>query len=256
MRRPFVWLLCGVLVAAVVWIYRASSSAPRDATAPAPTAPESTTPGTARAPFASPAEPSQLAGAVEQHLRLMQGQGADAQAALDASLATLRERPDVVAAAAELYAASGANRYLRRWSLVDLVGTLGDPEATEMLTRVARTPLPDAKAPEFGEEAMIRMRAVDGLTSLAMGGDAGARAALLACIQACPPLLKPSIVHAALLAGGGPSAHDEIAGALGPDEQWMLDLRVGDIDSDGVAIAPPADGEHDQPADEIPGPTP
>ncbi len=192
--------------------------------------------------------------AVEDHLRLMQGQGEDAQAALDASYALLHQHGGgAIAAATALYDATSARRYLRRWSLVDVLGELRSPESTATLAAIARAPLPADPGPEREEETMIRLRALDGLTALARRGDAAATAALRACVTECAPALKPSVVHAVLVASNDPATNDALARALGPDEAWMLDLRAGDLATDSTARPPEADG-HGAPPRPIPTP--
>jgi hypothetical protein len=192
----------------------------------------------------APADPA-AADAIEAHLQLALGQGIDAQAALDASLAGLRERPETVGAVAALYDASAADAYLRRWSLLDLDTVLHDRRAGELFAAVVNAPLPaDPRSDAFSEETMLRLRALDGLTDLAQHGDPDAHAALLACVSSCPAAIRPSIVQAALLAGGPPETRAQIASALRPDERWMLDQRVGDLATDGASPAPPDDGRH------------
>lgn len=118
-----------------------------------------------------------IATEVADHFDLMDRSGSDA--ALDASLTTLRARAGIVDEVEGLYEALTQSDLASqedlpglgyaRWKAVSLLGSLGDSAAIEPLSRIARMALPSPERvseERFATEYRIRLRAIAGLEAL------------------------------------------------------------------------------------------
>src|SRR6267378_3110435 len=116
----------------------------------------------------------------------MGGVGDDAEEQYRRALAALKSRADeAVEILAAEYEALPEERYLDRWSLVQLLCDLRDPKAVKVLTGIVASKVPPEKFKEshdfssVTEEVIIRTTAVDGLAKLSADGVEEARRALL-----------------------------------------------------------------------------
>jgi hypothetical protein len=116
----------------------------------------------------------------------MGGVGADAEENYRRALNPLtKSGPRVLDVIVAEYEDLPEDRYLDRWSLVQLVGELRYPEAVKSLNRIIAARIPAEKnrtshdMSTVAEEVMIRTTAVEGLVRLSADGVAEARDALL-----------------------------------------------------------------------------
>lgn len=116
----------------------------------------------------------------------MGGVGDDAEEQYRRALAALKGRADeAVEILAAEYEALPEERYLDRWSLVQLLSDLRDPKAVKVLNGIVASKIPPEKFKEshdfssVTEEVIIRTTAVDGLAKLSADGVEEARRALL-----------------------------------------------------------------------------
>ena len=116
----------------------------------------------------------------------MGGVGEDAEANYQRALDELGKRADdAVDVIAAEYEALPEDRYLDRWSLVQLLTELRRPEAASVLNRIITSRIPAEKAKgshdasTVAEEVIIRTTAVEGVVRLSADGVEEARQILL-----------------------------------------------------------------------------
>jgi cbb3-type cytochrome oxidase subunit 3 len=110
----------------------------------------------------------------------------EADAKLAASLAELKKnKEEAVSLLADAYKKTEARHYFNRWGLVKTLGDLESNTATKHLTDIALAPIPQETSKDLHhfstqeEEVIIKVRAIEGLGTLAKAGDRTADAVLL-----------------------------------------------------------------------------
>lgn len=177
----------------------------------------------------------------------------DQQEKVAAYLATMDSDPEPMQKLAELrknaeesaaelvksYRSIAPARRIDRWKVVHTLGQLRTESALEDLASIAFEPVPapapprqrpdghGAEAdPTFDQEMMIRVRAVEGIEILAREGSAAAERALLRVVGSPALSARRAAVQAYLRLPADPERRrHEVAEALRPDEQWILELR-------------------------------
>ena len=186
-----------------------------------------------------------ISGLVTSALTAMAASGDTAEDAYLQTLVSLRERAeDVVAALGATYSSLEEDRYLERWSLVQLLTDLRARSAVDVLTDVLRQPIPEERSAHpahglstVGEEMIIRTTAVEALARLVAEGDRPAREALLAQLRHEALSVRRAVVQA-VMDSGDQQLRIEVAAALkGTADEWLLGLRRAD-----VRDVPQADG--------------
>jgi len=116
----------------------------------------------------------------------MGGVGDDAEEKYRRALEALKSHAgEVIDIVAAEYESLPEERYLDRWSLVQLLSELRDPKAVKVLNGIIASKIPPEKFKEshdfssVTEEVIIRTTAVDGLAKLSANGVEEARRALL-----------------------------------------------------------------------------
>ena len=123
---------------------------------------------------------------IVEAINRMGGVGDDAEDNYKRALSSLTKwGPSVLELIVTEYEDLPEDRYLDRWSLVQLVVDLRYPEAVKALDRIITSRIPAEKAKgshdvsTVAEEVMIRTTAVEGLVRLSADGVAGAQQVLL-----------------------------------------------------------------------------
>jgi hypothetical protein len=144
-----------------------------------------------------------------------------------------------VAELVKSYRSIALTRRIDRWKVVHTLGQLRTEHAIETLKSVAFEPVQapvqqvqraDGHGaevdPAFGQEMMIRARAVEGIEILAREGNSGAEAALLRVVSASALSARRAAVQAYLRLGKDKARRRrEVTELLGPEDHWMLELR-------------------------------
>lgn len=151
----------------------------------------------------------------------MENIGVNAAAQERVAIDKLREAPaESVAQLKRVYEESPANLYLARWKVIEAMSQLALPESCDFLSAVASSPIVAPSEPadshELGprqQEAMIRERAVVGLSRLAQKGSTKA-ADSLEQILLSPATSRNLAIAAAL--------ELDLVGKLGPQHHAAL----------------------------------
>jgi len=159
------------------------------------------------------------------------------------SLSALRERDDAASALAATYDALDEERYLERWSVVQLLTDLRTPSVIGPLTEVVRQPIPPERSADpahgfstVGEEVLIRTTAIEALARLLQDGNQGAGDLLLELLRHDVLSVRRAAVQA-IASAGDRQLNATVREILeGTGDEWMLTVRRID-----VAEAPQAD---------------
>ena len=144
--------------------------------------------GPSQAPSYQDFPSTELGRHVAEHMKYLAGVGKDAERKYQESLKRLRGRaPEVVRLLAEAFPKVKADRYFRRWSIVETMREMRNPSAVNPLQRIAISPIvaerwADPERFSIDKEISIRVTAVKGLSELAQQGNKEAEQSLLRLI--------------------------------------------------------------------------
>lgn len=154
---------------------------------------------------------------------------ADAERAEAETLAEVRKHAaESVQILRDTYDELGEHPYNQRWAVVVTLGRLATPESYEPLQEIALSQIPAEQSSDLhhystqGEEAMIRMAAVEGLSTLARTGNTRAEADLLGIAQsAAPPSVRVMAIQGYVAAGPDTDARREsVKSKVDESLQW------------------------------------
>lgn len=164
-------------------------------------------------------------------INLMGATGEDAeynyQKALDA---LCRRSKEVIAILASEYKNLAKDRYLDRWSLVQLMAELKDPSSLPILDDILTSQIPpeESKDPHsfttVGEEVMIRTTAVDAIALIAADKNSQALDLLLKHARHDNFSVKRTSIQG-YLEHGGPDARQRLLSLLPKNDHHILDIR-------------------------------
>lgn len=131
---------------------------------------------------------TELGRQLADHMNYLAGVGKDAERKYQESLRRLRQRAaEVVRLLAETYPKIAADRYFRRWAIVETMREMRNNSALSQLQRIALSPISaerwgDPERFSMDKEISIRVAAVEGLSELARQGNKEAEQSLLRLI--------------------------------------------------------------------------
>jgi HEAT repeat protein len=162
----------------------------------------------------------------------MSASGPDAETAYQDALAAVRAQPaaEVRELVSDVLRELPEDAYLDRWSLVQLLADVGDPESVALFQDVIATPLPperssdvDYKFTTRGREIVIRTTAVDAVAGLAAQGSPEAVQCLLDNVGHENHTVRAACIVALNELGGEPAerARERVA----HEDRELLELR-------------------------------
>jgi hypothetical protein len=122
---------------------------------------------------------------IKEHFTAMAGVGKDAEANYQKSLAAMRANPALTPVLMEVYDAIPEEDYFRRTLVVETLKEMHSADALPYLVRIANATIPIDRLPKNTEmdtresEIVIRITAVQGLSTLAAGNSKAASDSLL-----------------------------------------------------------------------------
>jgi hypothetical protein len=128
------------------------------------------------------------------------------------------------------------HRHMDRWRVVRGIGMLrSDAVAADLLDIAMQEPPAHTHPPgehagcgSTDQEGMIRMRAAEGLRSIAEAGGANARQGLLTAMRAPSVSVRRAAVQGYLsLPGATPTLLADVRERLAPEDFWMASVRAG-----------------------------
>lgn len=146
----------------------------------------------------------------------------------------LRENNDAVSILTDEYASIDESQYLDKWSLIELLGEIGNEKALDFLNQVASEKLPREKSKDphsfstVGEEIMIRTTSIDAISKLANKGVKRAGESLLKHVQNANFSIKRAAVQAFLEVGGKDSL-ETLRKELPKDFHYVLEIQRTDV---------------------------
>jgi hypothetical protein len=195
--------------------------------------------------------------ALDAHMALEMRSDGESVFLYSASFAFLRANaPEVVAELMAAYERLPEERYLARWHLVRTLSGLELREAAGGLDSIVHRPVPPERwAPNHeghssvGEEAILRMRAIDGLKALALSGSAEASDSLRRAVNSPLASVRRAAVQSYVAAGRrAPSRLAEARTMLPTEQRHWVDLRPATSADFAVPTPdPPAPGEKQPP---------
>lgn len=220
-------------------------------------------------PFSFEADPDEpvyrhLLAAIER----MGAAGPEAEERYQEALDRLfRHSEKVVEVIADEYRQLPEDRYLDRWSLIQLLVELAEPASLEFIDDVLSSEIPPERAQDahtfstVGEEVMIRTTAVEALTQIAADGHDEALELLRRHAHHDDFSVKRACVQG-YLAHGGQDARQELEEELPKRDHELLDIERVDVrevpqaegheflkaqTSDVPPPQPPAEEDEDRP---------
>jgi multimeric flavodoxin WrbA len=140
----------------------------------------------------------------------------------------------VVPAIVNEYKAQTQTSYLNRWSLVHMLGELGDPDALPALDEIINSPIPDERSKVIheystrAEELMIRTTAVESIYSIAVKGDEEAQELLLKHAQHSEFSIRRAAIQS-YIDIGGTNARKKLEEILSEKDRELLEIRRVDV---------------------------
>lgn len=159
--------------------------------------------------------------------------GDSAEDSYQRALAALRERAgDAVTTLGATYESLEEDRYIERWSLVQLLNDLRLRESVAVLTEILRQPIPAERSSDpahglstVGEEVIIRTTAVEALGRLLADGEGQARDALLEQVRHDVVSVRRAVIQAAVDSGDQRVRAAIVDALTGAPDEWLLGLR-------------------------------
>jgi HEAT repeat protein len=166
----------------------------------------------------------------------MGGIGDGAEERYQVALRAVRENAAALIPHAQLlYEKLPAERYLDRWSLVQLLADVEDPQALEFLDELVTTPVPSEESKEVerrlstvAREILIRTTAIDAIARLARKGNERALKALRRHTRNDNFSVKRAAVQA-YIESAGEDASRALRRFLPPDDRDLLKIRRIDV---------------------------
>lgn len=187
-------------------------------------------------PFAFEADPrNPLNDAIVDAVNRMGGVGDDAERFYQDSINALRKNETaVIPIVLSEYKDLSEDRYLDRWSLVQLLAELSSPLSLVALDEIIESQIPAERFKDpsnfssVGEEVIIRTTAVEAVTRIAAKANPEALGILLKHARHANFSVKRACIQG-YLAHGGADARDKLLRAIAESDRRILDIRREDV---------------------------
>jgi hypothetical protein len=175
---------------------------------------------------------------VSDALAAMTASGVDAERDYQRSLAALEHNPASADTIASVYRQLDEDRYLERWSAIQLITDMRGTGSVDFLADVLRQPIPEERGsdPAHGfstvaEEVMIRTTAIEALSRRLAAGDRSAGDVLLSQLGSEILSIRRAAIQAATDSGDEALARRVRETVAGTDDEWMLSIRRSGVGS-------------------------
>ena len=172
---------------------------------------------------------------IVEAINRMGGAGDDAEANYQIALDAMRQNAaEVVSIVAQEYKDLPENKYLDRWSLIQLLTELRHSASLPILDEILSSSIPSEQSNDphsfttVGEEVMIRTSAVEALTQISANGNREALELLMRHIQHENFSVKRACIQG-YLACGGVNARKTLLEVLPENDRWILNIRREDV---------------------------
>jgi hypothetical protein len=184
------------------------------------------------APQSLPLGKDEASQAVANALAAMTASGVDAERDYQESLAALERNPDTVGVIAAMYGRLDEERYLERWSAVQLITDLRSEGGIDFLADVLRQPIGAERGidPAHGfstvaEEVMIRTTAIEALARRLAAGDGSAGEVLVEQVGSEVLSIRRAAIQSAIESGDAAVARRVRDQVSGTEDEWILGIR-------------------------------
>jgi HEAT repeat protein len=146
----------------------------------------------------------------------------------------LRENDNAVSVLVDEYTSIDESQYLDKWSVIELLGEVGNEKALDFLDKITSEKLPREKSKDphsfstVGEEVMLRTTSIDGISKLASRGNKRAVSSLLKHIQNENFSVKRAAVQA-FVEVGGKDALEILRKELPKEFHHILEIHRTDV---------------------------
>ena len=163
------------------------------------------------------------------------------------NLNELKKNPEpVIEEINRAYESAPIKAYHLRWAVVNLATMLENNSALSFFDRVIRADIPKEASKDLHrystvqKELMIRIRAVEGVKTLASSGDEDARKHLLDYVESTHFSIRKSAALSLLSLSNGAGYKERIARLIPSNENFIFDIKETKVEEAGIIKHPVA----------------